>query len=221
MNLSQLEAQFRADIRDAAAPYLFSPERVRAWLNEAEREACLRADLILDEDTAAVCEIAVTAGTASYQLHAKVTRVAYATFLATGSEDAPTVLELVDRIELTRRRPAWRTLTEEPRELMQEQRKVRFGCIPQDAGTLALEVFRLPMQDMAADDAEPEISAHHHLALLEWAKHRAYLQPDVETYDQAAAERALAEFERIFGSRPDADLRQATEAVPQFNKAYF
>lgn len=221
MNLTALEALFRADIKDAATPYLFSQAQVWAWLNEAEREACLRADLIFDEATAAVCQVAVTAGTASYTLHAKITRVAYATFLATGaSAEDRVVLELVDRIELTRRRPHWRTETEEPRELIVEQRKARFGCIPQDDGTLALECYRLPLNDMAAADAEPEIGAAHHLGLVQWAKYRAYLVPDTETYDEAAAERALAEFERIFGLRPDADLRQATEAVPQFNKVY-
>lgn len=220
MNLKALRAQFRLDIRDVASPQLFTDSEIDGWFNEAQREACMRADLIHEDEKPRVCQIAVQAGQAAYQLHESVTRVTYASFLATGSTEAPIVLELIDRIELTRRRSDWRTTTEPPRELMQEQRKVRLGCIPQDAGLLTIEGYRMPLELMAREADTPEISGHHHQALVQWALYRAYRRPDVETYSEAASNEALDEFERVFGMRPDADLRQDTEATPQVNKVF-
>lgn len=219
MTVEELEAMFRADIRDAKAPYLFTSADFLRFLNEAELQACIRADLLLEEEDADLCTIAVTAPSAIYALHAAVTRVHFATFTAEGS-DEPTRLTLITRPELTRLRPRWRERTEPPRELIPMDRKVRFGCIPEENGTLQLEVYRTPLTPMAAADDEPEIAAQHHTALIQWCLYRAYSRPDVERFDRQAADRALAEFERTFGPPPDANLRKEGEIVPQANVAY-
>lgn len=228
MKLAELEAQFRADIRDVAVPQLFDPAQVRAWFNEAEAEAALRARLLTDDSNADVTQIAVTAGTPTYQLHAAVNAVAWAQFSPTVSVDdpdaisTPTILRITSRIELSRTRPNWRTVREPVRDVFIEQRAIRFGCIPDADGVLLLEVYRGPLapMDIADDDAEPEIAGQHHLALVQWALYRAYARPNIDTYDARASATALAEFERIFGLRPDAQLGQDDEDVPHVNHTF-
>jgi hypothetical protein len=225
VNLAALRTRFRSDIRDVETPQLFSDAEVNGWFNEALSEACLRSDLILEESDPAVCEIAVTAGQATYSLHEAITRIQYASFTPAASDDEtepkPIRLELIDRIELTRIRPEWRITSERPRDLIQDDKRIRLGCLPDVDGTLRLEAFRLPLELLAADNDVPEINGAHHLALVQWVLYRGYRRPDVETYSQAASDEALTEFERVFGPRPDADLRKDAEIVPQFNKIYF
>ncbi|MGB4825443.1 MAG: hypothetical protein WBP82_11155 [Leuconostoc mesenteroides] len=50
--------------------------------------------------------------------------------------------------------------------------------------------------------------------------HKNYAIPDSETHDVGRSDKALAEFTRVFGLRPDADYRRATQANRQpHNKA--
>lgn len=222
MTLAELIAQFRVDADDLVEGYLASDVQVTSWLNEAEEEAALRARLIHDADTEAVCSIAVTAGTAAYTLHAAVFQVTKALFTPAGETD-PIDLTLTDRIELDRIRPSWRTLTEEPRDLMVEETKVRFGCIPDTNGTLALEVYRGPLAPMALGSdstATPEIAGLHHRHMVHWALHRHYARPDAEIHDPGRSKKEEDAFTAIFGIRPDADMRRSFKANrPQFNKA--
>ena len=73
---------------------------------------------------------------------------------------------------------------------------------------------------LAANGDTPEIAAIHHRHLVKWMLHRAYERPDSETRDPDKSARAEKEFTKVFGRRPDADLRRAQQANrPQFNKA--
>ena len=72
MTLGELIASFREDATDKVETYLWEDEAVTRWLNEAQDEAAVRGRLLLDDSTPAVTTIAVNAGQASYQLHAKV-----------------------------------------------------------------------------------------------------------------------------------------------------
>jgi hypothetical protein len=220
VKLGDLRDQFRSQVDDLSTPYDFSDTEVDDWLNQAVEEAAMRADLLLEVDDARVCEIAVTAGTATYSLHEKITRVTYATFTPAG-ETTPIKLELIDRDELTRRRPAWRTDEDVPSFLLVEAGKARLAPKPTGDGTLNLEVYRLPMRSMVNDVDKPEIQEKHHRFLADWAEFRAYSKPDGETQDLGRAAAAAARFEHQFGPRPDADMGQAAEAVPHVNKAFW
>ncbi|MDN5539966.1 MAG: hypothetical protein L0H08_23745, partial [Comamonas sp.] len=77
MNLEDLIASFREDSSDEVEPYLWGDDTVTRWLNEAQDEAAVRGRLLLDDSTPAVTTIAVSAGQASYQLHAKVYEIAH------------------------------------------------------------------------------------------------------------------------------------------------
>ena len=76
MNLEQLIAQFRIDADDLVQPYLWPDEWVAPWLTEAVSEAAVRGRLLYEAAGPAICEIAVTAGTATYPLHASLYELA-------------------------------------------------------------------------------------------------------------------------------------------------
>lgn len=212
MTLQQLIDQFRSDVDDRIATYLFSDADVIGWLNEAEEEAALRANLLFDATTSEICDIAVTAGTSLYALDPRVFVIERASFLATG-EDAENaiVLDLRDRLSVDRTRPSWRTTEMEPVELIVDETKVQLACLPASSGTLSLEVYRAPLEPMALGDGDvyPEIAPLHHRHLVEWAKYRAFSRPDAEVFDPKRAETAEANFTKKFGLRPDADMRRA------------
>ncbi len=220
MTLDELIAQFRLDTFDIELPYLSSDASVTAWLNEAENEACIRARLIYDETTPAVCSIVVTASVAVYPLHASIIDVTRATFTPTGSS-TEYVLNLTDRVEMDRCYRDWRTRVDVPRQAIQDDTKFRLGCLPSTAGTIALECYRLPLVNIEdASSESPEIGRIHHRHLIHWALHRCYSRPDAELFDPNKSATALAEFTRVFGLRPDADYRRATQANrPNGNKA--
>lgn len=209
MTLQELIARFRQDTDDATQPYLFNAEVVLQWLNEAVVEACIRARLIHESDDADVCQIAVVAGTAVYQLHAALYELTHAAFRES-VDVARKPLKLVSTGWLDANVSCWRDLEGEPKYAIQTDKSLRLVPRPDIAGQVLLEGYRTPLTPMAANDEVPPINASHHLHLLQWPLYCAYARPDVDFYDKDEAEKAEAAFTRYFGARPDVDLRRAT-----------
>lgn len=220
MTLEELIAQFRTDSDDKELPYLSSDADVTQWLNEATEEACIRAKLIRDVSTAAVCSIAVTAPTRVYTLHTAVIDITRAAFTPTGSS-TEYVLDITDQIEQDRNFSDWRTRVDVPRQIIQDDTTIQLGCIPSTNGVLAIECYRLPLLNIEdRTDESPEIGRIHHRHLVYWALHRCFQRPDAEVYDQGRSDRGLMEFTKVFGLRPDANYRRDFQANrPLFNKA--
>ncbi len=209
MNLEQLIAQFRVDAKDAVAPYLWAAPELTDWLNEAQAEAAIRGRLIMDDFTPAVCEIAVTAGLASYGLHAKVYEIAHLRFIP--SVGRAVELDLVSREKLDRTDPDWRLRgAGTPEAVIQTDTRLRVVPVPSTDGKLVLEAYRTPLKTLVNDQDKPEINEAHHRHLLQWALFRAFSVPDTDGYDPGRAAKAYDAFERYFGPRPDSDLRRAT-----------
>ncbi len=212
MELAELIAQVRVDSDDLQAPYFSSDANITSWLNEAEQEACIRSRLIHDVATPAVCSIAVTAGTSVYTLHSSIIDITRAGFTATGSTTEQELF-LTDITELDRIYPGWRQESDLPRYAIQSDTTLRLACTPSTNGVIALECHRLPLKNIEDQTTEsPEIGRIHHRHLVQWALHRAYSRPDAEIFNPNKAATALAEFTRVFGLRPDADYRRATQA---------
>lgn len=218
MNLEQLIAQFRVDSEDGVQPYLFSDESVVQWLNEAVEEACIRSLLLKDFSTPAVCTIDVVDGVPTYTPHASIINITRAEFTADGETEGVELYQ-TDEYEIDRTRPGWRKMAETPRDFIHHDTVIRLGCLP-PAGTLSLEVNRLPLTPMAADADEPEIAAIHHRKLVHWALFRAFSVPDSETIDPNRAALADAAFTKAFGHSLDATTRRGHEAMrPHHNIA--
>ena len=222
MTLGELIASFREDATDKVETYLWEDEAVTRWLNEAQDEAAVRGRLLLDDSTPAVTTIAVNAGQASYQLHAKVYEIAHLHWQPSAAAHSGKSVELVTREWLDRRHPEWRVrLGCDVMYAIQTERALRVVPTPREVGVLTLEAYRLPLKPMANDSDKPEIHEASHPYLVYWALHRAFSQPDADGFDPQRAASAEAAFTGYFGARPDADLRRATRHdEPQVNVVY-
>ncbi len=214
MTKSELVAQYRIDSEDRIEPYLATSAMVTAWLNEAEEEAAIRSHLLREVSNPDLCQIAVTvlAGN-TYPLHEAMVWITRADFIPAGQTASDAInLQMIGHTELDRIFPCWRTTTEQPRFLMVNDNTVQLGCLPQTDGTLKLEGCRVPLDKMEDRVSEsPEINRAHHRHLVLWALHRNYSRPDTQVFDKDRAQKALGEFERIFGARPDGRLRRDIE----------
>lgn len=218
MTLDELIAQFRSDTDDLTPDYLSSDLQVTGWLDEAQEEAAIRKSLLHESTDPAICQIAILPGVRSYRLHKMVTLITYAQFVATGATQA-CVLTATDRMTLDAARPGWRSLAGEPRAYIQNDTTIDLDYLPTEAGILTIEAYRVPVMSIADSD-EPEIASTHHRHLIQWALHRCYSRPDAEVHDPKRADRALSEFTRYFGIRPDADLLRTHQANrPSHNTA--
>lgn len=205
MNLGDLRAQFRADTGDTAIPYFWSDDAVDGYLNEAVAEAAIRARLIRDDE-----EIAVTSGSQSVALPAALFDIQYAE-LRDAAGDAYEIRG-TSRQALDADKPGWRSLTERPEHYVHDDKTLLLDAIPDADYTLYIEFFRTPSEPMTAEGDAPEIHEIHHEGLLQWAFHRAYSVPDADTFNPGKAKEAEDSFIRMFGRRPNADLRRRQNA---------
>lgn len=227
MELAELINLYRTDADDEVdGPYLSTDPEVTAWFNEAQEEAAIRARLLFDSSTTAVCDIAVstgavTAGTRVYALHESVFEITRAVFIPTGSTTEYD-LYLTDRVEQDRAHPGWRSLVDIPRQLIVDDTKIELGCKPSVDGIIRIECFRTPLvkiEDSANDS--PEIHRVHHRFLVHWVLHRAYSRPDSEIFDPGRAALEEERFTQQFGIRPDANNRRDVQANRQHhNRAW-
>lgn len=212
MELEQIILEVRRRADDEVGPHLISTQAIIGWTNEAEREACLRADLLFDDSTPDVTDIAVAAGESQFALHPKVQRIVSATFNRDdGGRPKPLDLRGLDWIEERSWHPAHNT--GRPDVIAHDGRNtLHLWPRPGVAGTLRLSVYRLPLIDMEDPSDEPEIAEHLHEGLIDWIMHRAFGVKDSENYDPQRSEAALAKFEERFGIRNTARvLRQRNE----------
>lgn len=221
MNLQQLIERFRIEADDLVPnPYLWTDEWLAGWFSEAQDEAAVRHRLLLDDYTPAVTQIPVTAGVASYPLHPKVYEIAALDFAPEVGYMQP--VYLTSREKLDRERPGWRDEPQDtPTRAIQTDTRIRLVPKPSQAGTLRLEVYRLPLKALANDNDKPEIHEAHHIHLVQWVLYRAFAKPDADGRDPQRAKDALGNFEAYFGIRPDADMRRSTRHdETQANVAY-
>lgn len=221
MNLAGLIQQFRIAADDKVLPYLWTDEWLATWFTEAVQEAAIRARLLHESGSAAICQIAVSAGASSYPLHESLYEIDHIGFKATGASCRESV-KLVSREELDRLRPGWRDRMGRVEFAIQSDAGIRLAFTPETDGILYLEGFRLPLNALVGDYDTPEINQAHHIHLLDWALHRAFSVPDTETVDKERATQAEQAFARYFGLRPDSDLRRTTRHdVEHHNRAHF
>lgn len=197
MKRGKLKELVREQLDDAAAPYLWSDVELDAYLNEAEREAAIRARLLVDSTTSAVCQITVTADTQDFPLDPRIFMIRRAKL---ASESYP--LSFIQLNSLDSEYPGW-----DDSGLPYNRFTIGLGSdtisLPkQDVETtLTMTVVREPLAEMNDDEDSPEIPARYHVKLLEWVRYRCYLKPDAETEDKKRAAESYVLFEAEFGPR--------------------
>lgn len=185
MNLLAARTELRYRLGDKSVPPFWRNEWLDAAYNEAEREACERARLIEDKSSN-LTSIDLSTTEKRYEIDPRILDV-----LCCELESNPGV-------EIG----GW-TLTES--ELV-------FADYPKSADVLLMTVIRLPLNDMADDEDEPEIRSHHHVRLLDWVLYRAYMVQDADTFNPVKAQEYQSLFEQSFGRRQDANVQRKHRA---------
>ena len=224
MKLADLISLVRQQGHDVDIPYFWSDADITGWLNEAVTEAAIRGRLLHEDADPEICHIDVTAGQARYVLHPLVYEITYIAFQADGhARTHPLVLkstEAMDDIDA-----GWRDRPQGmPKYAGQSDTRIRLVPTPRYDGVVRIEAYRLPATPLDVEhlDDEPEIHAAHHVHLVQWALHRGFRIPDMESFDPDRAAASEEEFTRYFGARPDADMRRITrEDVPHHVEAFW
>lgn len=209
MSLAELIRSFRALSGDKAEPYFTSDEDVKAWLNEAQSQACVRGRLIREDELDAVCRIPLTKGKHTYPLHATAYEL-ICMWIVPASGDRHRPVTLRSREWLDANSPEWRELDRPACIAIQDDTSIRVVGTVETGDTLVLECYRLPLRPMAQPVDKPEIHVMHHEHLVQWALHKAFSVPDAELFDPARSANAETAFTAYFGPLPDSDARRIT-----------
>lgn len=191
MNSTDLLDRFRTDVKDDAKPYLWSDEEIYSNIDDAQKMFCRLIDGLPDA-TSVATSVAYAIDEAWLALHPSIIKIRAARFGSTGRP-----ITVVNYEDLTEHCIKLDGKTGNPHYLVigMETDKALFYPTPVAADTLVLLIDRLPLKRITCDgDQKLEIPEEHHLHLLDWVKHLAYLKQDAETLDK----RASADFETEF-----------------------
>ena len=197
MTLDDLIAEYREEAHDSGTPPFVSDAWLTKRANQAEQEVCRRSGLLI-ESVHAMCTVAVTAGDPVVSLNSKIIDIKKARMSLDSQELYPIT---VNQLALY-----WENDTGTPSHYVTDYQSgaIRLYPSPVVDDDLKLTVTRLPIADMADGEDEPEIREEYHSALVQWILHRAYAKQDIDIFDPHKSARALAEFEREFGTRSSA-----------------
>ena len=220
MTLAELIRRFRTMANDRVQPYFCSDEDVTDWLNDAQRQACIRGRLLREDANPAVCEIALTPGQRTYPLHKAVYEIINARIVPSNGDRARVVF-LASREWMDANLPDWRAEQGMAEFVIQDDTSIRVVGAVTAGDKLAIECYRTPLKLLANDTDKPEIHEAHHDHLIQWALHEAFSIPDAEMFDAQRAEKAEREFSSYFGLMPDADMRRITRHDVAHHNATF
>jgi len=219
MTLAELVRAFRVlahdtvhDARSDRLDLLWQDADIRAWLNEGQREACVRARLLVEAENPDVCRIDMARGKQTYALHPKLIEIISARYQGKWYHARPLHLKTREWLDRFRQREHdWRWHHErEPIFAVQDETSITLVGRVHEGDVLWLEAYRLPMKDMVDDGDTPEIHEASHRHLVDWALYRAFGIPDSEAFDAERSDRALADFTRYFGLPVTSDMRRST-----------
>lgn len=216
MTLEDLIRRFRTLAVDKVQPYLFADEDVIDWLNDAQRQACIRGRLLREDANPAVCEIALTPGQRTYPLHKSVYEIINARIVPVSGRSRPVFL--ASREWMDENMPDWRDEQGQAEFAIQDDTSIRVVGVITTGDKLVIECYSTPLKMLANDTDKPEIHEAHHEYLIQWALHKAFSVVDADTFDPQRSDRSEAAFTNYFGRMPDSDLRRMTrEDVPHHN----
>jgi hypothetical protein len=225
MDLAGLRATTRTLLDDATGPYLWPDEDIDRRLNNAVREACLRARLLRAdaESDPKLCLLTVkpeSGGRVPFDASILVIR--------TGSlSDGSHPLRMMSSDDMDRQEPGWdsgRQCTGRPCYIVVDlgQKILRLWPAPDTTVTLRLRAWRVPTENewMSDGSDEPVIIIPDPEELCHWAAHECYLVKDAELFDADAAARHLGLFEQRFGTRPSLhEMARWADRPPRVRRA--
>lgn len=217
MNVDSLIEEFRDRTLDLVEPYAWSDEYLVKCLAEAETEAAIRAGLFRDSTTLDVGsgEIVI-----SIPQSLGLFEIKYCELIVLGEEEGEKI-DAVTYDALDEATPGWRRKSGRPEAYVHDGVNIVLGAKADQDYQLFIEYSRTPKNKLVAGGA-PEIGDEtQHIKLIDWAEYRAYSQPDTDFMNPNRAQSALAEFERNFGKRPNADMKRKQNAnKPHRNRCH-
>lgn len=196
MDFSQIETSVRRTLDDeSTTDKLWSQDEILEYAQDAENEACERANLIID-DTSALTSISVNTSTGTYGIASTVISVRSA-MLSDGVEP---LMETSEEV-LDKSVSGWRTASGTSRSYVKTPtNKIILYPIPAAASTLNMTVSRFPNIPMTVNGS-PEVDSRYHEGLILWILQRAYMKNDSETLNVDKALDYKAQFEGVFGPK--------------------
>jgi hypothetical protein len=197
MNLAQQRAMVRLLLQDKSTPPFWSNAELDVNLNAAQSEAAERSLALFDEER---FTINVEAGVFRYRLDQQIIAVKSAAVVEIDGAalDEPITMPLADDDSLLSSAVTeWHSCPAISYRIDRDGFLI-LSAKPSVPAVLQLSAWRYPDR-MEKDSDEPEIPERDHLPMLQWAIRLCYLKQDVDTFDPQGAERADAEFSRVFG----------------------
>ena len=180
MNTTELLAQFRSEVFDTAAPYLWSDALIYTYIDDAQKQFCR---LTYGIEDARSFKISIKAdGTEWYAIDPMILKIRDAVSQTTGDNVPLIAAEKMAQHGLKfdgRQGPLRALITGLEKGYVRAHPKPNFSTV------VELRVFRLSADVVAGDDLE--VDPQHHINLLDWVKKRAYSIPDTDTYDPQKA----------------------------------
>lgn len=211
--------KFRSLSGDKENPPHWDDDDIAGKLNEAEQRACICGRLIYEDASDEVCVIDLDPTEHTYPLHPKVFEIVILRITATGGESREVPIK--SREWLNANYPDWRNSTSEAWAAIQSDTSLRIVGAISSGDVANIECYRLPLEDMAGDDDAPEIHDAHHIHLVDWALHLAFLDQDTDWFDANRSAIHEGKFTKYFGLLPDSDMRRSTRADSiQHNEPY-
>lgn len=225
MLVSQLLQAFRIRVDDRTEDFLWPDDWFIVALNEAVDEACIRARLLSDSTTPAICQVTTVADQMVYQLDPRVIDVDMVKLepMRCGLEltTYERMIELQARSNGLPGRPLAYAIDGLPQQglrllLDRPMDPAAYPTFNLSVKRLPLQPLRLPAVGPPPIDDTPEINPTLHRALLHWVAHLAYDTRDADAGSAQRSAEAEARFEARFGKRQSAKnerVRLRHEAV--------
>lgn len=189
MNSTEAVRYWRESVvKDAVTPYLWSDKEAFLYLNAAYVMFCRLTGGVSDF-TSEACQIEVTAGEAVADLHPSVLTIRQASLASNGR-----TVEVVNHTDFPkpvagRYGQTGVALDNRPgpvRYLVigMQRNKVRLVNVPEVDDEVNLIVYRTPLESVASPNKElTDVDEVHHVHLMDWMNHLAYLKQDADTYN--------------------------------------
>lgn len=194
MNLKELIALYREQAFDTDTQQPFcEDELLKLYANEAQVEACRRAQLLVD-----TVRVQLVANKELVSLPSQALRVTRS-FV---NRQPVVVLGVQEMDEL---HPGWQFDSPQP-QVTHLVYGVTTGSLhlwpcPSAVLELVMTVQSLPKKQLCHERDTPEIRAEAHAGLVDWMLYRAYSREDTDLYNDTKAILALRRFEAEFGAK--------------------
>jgi len=196
---SELIAKARLKLDDVTVNrYLWSDLELIDCLNKAQNELCSRGLILKDKDTAAICNVAVVAGTAEYVLDSRILFITRARLMTNKK-----ILGFTDEENLDNRiGDSWEDESATPTSCIPDitRHKIRLYPKPILTETLNLTVYRLPATQFTEGNigsVSTEVPSEYDIPLIDGILATAYLKNDSDTLDLISLKASLQIWEGV------------------------